>query len=92
MDEEAESVPHPQSPKLGFPLPSSAAADGNLITGLSTIMAASIQDAKNRISQIERVFCSKLHPLFKSDIALKRRRIQYLEELLHSKESALRDS
>ncbi|KAG4960123.1 hypothetical protein JHK85_037558 [Glycine max] len=54
MDEEAESVPHPQSPKLGFPLPSSAAADGNLITGLSTIMAASIQDAKNRISQIER--------------------------------------
>ena len=52
MDEEAESVPHPQSPKLGFPLPSSAAADGNLITGLSTIMAASIQDAKNRISQL----------------------------------------
>ncbi|KAK7343188.1 hypothetical protein VNO80_26152 [Phaseolus coccineus] len=99
-----ERVPHPPSPKLGFPL--TDAGDANLFGGLSTILVASIQDAKDRIAQIEYVFCSQLYPQFKSDAASKRRRIDELQhevdesmalhknlvELVQSKVSALKDA
>ncbi|CAJ1978162.1 unnamed protein product [Sphenostylis stenocarpa] len=99
-----DRVPHPPSPKLGFPLPS--AADANLVASLSTILVASIQDTKDRIAQIEYVFCSQLYPQFKSDAASKRRRIDQLQrevdesmvlhknlmELVQSKDSALKDA
>ncbi|KAK7314280.1 hypothetical protein VNO77_39494 [Canavalia gladiata] len=100
MDEQETVVvagrePHPHSPKLGFPLP---AGDEKLVTGLSTVLVASIQEAKDRISQIEYVFCSQLYPHFQSiaklshDLAAKRRRIEHLEVLLQSKESSVRDA
>ncbi|KAL2326470.1 hypothetical protein Fmac_025528 [Flemingia macrophylla] len=83
---------HPDSPKIGFGIPGD-------VTGLSTILVASIQEAKDRISQIEYVFCSQLYPDFLS----KRRRINQLEreadenmalhktlvDSLHSKDSSL---
>ncbi|XP_027339127.1 protein gamma response 1 [Abrus precatorius] len=79
----AGRMPQPQSPKLRFPLP---AVDEKLVTGLSTILVASIQEAKDRISQIEYVFCSQLYPHFQSNTAklshellAKRRRIEHLE-------------
>ncbi|RDX85152.1 Protein gamma response 1, partial [Mucuna pruriens] len=92
-----------ETEKLGFPLP---AGDAKLVTGLSTILVASIQDAKDRISQIEYVFCSQLYPSFQSDVASKRRRIEQLEreveesaalhkslaELVRSTESSLKDA
>jgi len=100
----AERVPHPPSLKLGFPL--TDAGDANLLGGLSTILVASIQDAKDRIAQIEYVFCSQLYPQFKSEAASKRRRIDQLQrevddnmalhknlmELVQSKVSALKDA
>ncbi|PPS05205.1 hypothetical protein GOBAR_AA15453 [Gossypium barbadense] len=52
-----------QSPKLGL------SVDGNdvkYISGLSTILVASIQEAKDKISQIEYIFCSQLYPNFQS--------------------------
>jgi len=64
---------HPPSPKLGFPLTKAGAA--NYVGGLSTILVASIQDAKDHIAQIEYVFCSQLYPQFKSDATSKRHRI-----------------
>ncbi|XP_014492446.1 protein gamma response 1 [Vigna radiata var. radiata] len=100
----AERLPHPPSPKLGFPPTDAGAA--NHVGGLSTILVASIQDAKDRIAQIEYVFCSQLYPQFKSDAASKRRRIDQLQrevdenmalhknlvELVQSKVSALKDA
>ncbi|XP_047177188.1 protein gamma response 1 [Vigna umbellata] len=100
----AERVPHPPSPKLGFPLTDAGAA--NRVGGLSTILVASIQDAKDRIAQIEYVFCSQLYPQFKSDAASKRRHIDQLQrevdenmalhknlvDLVQSKVSALKDA
>ncbi|TKY68167.1 gamma response 1 [Spatholobus suberectus] len=71
-----ESEAATTSPKLGFPLP---AGDEKLFSGLSTILVASIQEAKDRISQIEYVFCSQLYPDFQS----KRRRIEQLEREAH---------
>lgn len=52
-----------KSPKLGYPI------DGDnekVISGLSTVLVASIQEAKDRISQIEFLFCRKLYPNFQS--------------------------
>ncbi|KAL0379900.1 UNVERIFIED_CONTAM: protein gamma response 1 [Sesamum angustifolium] len=51
------------SPKLGHPADSS---DAKYISGLSTILVATIQEAKDRISQIEYIFCSQLFPNFQS--------------------------
>ncbi|XP_054811792.1 protein gamma response 1 isoform X1 [Prosopis cineraria] len=54
-----------KSPKLGYP----AGVDGDddkVISGLSTVLVASIQEAKDRISQIELIFCRKLYPNFQS--------------------------
>ncbi|XVF22979.1 hypothetical protein REPUB_Repub12eG0217700 [Reevesia pubescens] len=50
-----------QSPKLGLPVDSD---DVKYISGLSTILVATIQEAKDRISQIEYIFCSQLYPNF----------------------------
>ncbi|AEE78895.1 Protein gamma response 1 [Arabidopsis thaliana] len=40
--------------------------EAKYISGLSTIMVATIQEAKDRISQIEYIFCSQLFPNFQS--------------------------
>ncbi|KAM4082497.1 hypothetical protein ACJW30_11G179000 [Castanea mollissima] len=53
----------PNSPKLGYPVDS---GDEKYVSGLSTILVATIQEAKDRISQIEYVFCSQLYPNFQS--------------------------
>ncbi|GMI66209.1 gamma response gene 1 [Hibiscus trionum] len=52
-----------QSTKLGLSIESN---DVKYISGLSTILAASIQEAKDKISQIEYIFCSQLYPNFQS--------------------------
>ncbi|GER27680.1 GAMMA RESPONSE 1 family protein [Striga asiatica] len=50
-----------KSPKLGNP---ADIPDAKYISGLSTILVATIQEAKDRISQIEYIFCSQLFPRF----------------------------
>ncbi|OMO69791.1 DNA repair protein Sae2/CtIP [Corchorus capsularis] len=50
-----------QSPRLGLAIDSD---DVKYISGLSTILVATIQEAKDRISQIEYIFCSQLYPNF----------------------------
>lgn len=49
------------SPKLGNSIDSD---DAKYVSGLSTILVATIQEAKDRISQIEYIFCSQLFPNF----------------------------
>ncbi|KAJ1409750.1 hypothetical protein SESBI_22571 [Sesbania bispinosa] len=76
-----ERVPHPHSSKLGLP-PHAVVDDEKLVSGLSTILVASIEEARDRISQIEYVFCTQLYPHFQSSSKLadsKRRRIEELE-------------
>lgn len=51
------------SPQLGYPIDSD---DTQYISGLSTILVATIQETKDRISQIEYIFCSQLFPNFQS--------------------------
>lgn len=51
------------SPKLGSPTEND---DMKYVSGLSTILVATIQEAKDRISQIEYIFCSQLYPNFQS--------------------------
>ena len=51
------------SPKLGSPTEN---ADLKYVSGLSTILVAAIQEAKDRISQIEDIFCSQLFPNFQA--------------------------
>lgn len=84
-----ERVPHTRSPKS--PPPSSTAknsspvTDEKVVSGLSTLLVASIQEAKDKISQIEYVFCSQLYPNFQStskNSDAKRRRITELEHEL----------
>ena len=53
----------PNSPKLGYPVDS---GDEKYVSGLSTILVATVQEAKDRISQIEYIFCSQLYPNFQS--------------------------
>lgn len=53
-----------KSPQLGSPADST---DAKYISGLSTILVASIQEAKDRISQIEYIFCSQIYPKFQSN-------------------------
>ncbi|CAI9764961.1 unnamed protein product [Fraxinus pennsylvanica] len=52
-----------KSPQLGHLADSS---DAKYVSGLGTIMVATIQEAKDRISQIEYIFCSQLFPNFQS--------------------------
>lgn len=84
MDEKeaiAAKVAHTDSPKSTPPLPA-AVHDEKLVSGLSTVFVASIQEAKDRISQIEYVFCTQLYPHFQTTSKLaesKRRRIAELE-------------
>jgi len=99
-----KNLTHPPSLKLGFPLTDSGAA--HHVCNLSTILVASIQDAKDRIGQIEYVFCSQFYPQLKSEAASKRRRTDQLQrevdenmaphknlmELVQSKVSALRNA
>ncbi|XP_030552197.1 protein gamma response 1 isoform X2 [Rhodamnia argentea] len=51
------------SPKVGVSLDHD---DVKYVSGLSTILVAAIQEAKDRISQIEYIFCSQLYPNFQS--------------------------
>ncbi|KAF7836000.1 protein gamma response 1 [Senna tora] len=53
--------PSLKSQKLGYPVDGD---DEKLVSGLSTVLVASIQEAKDRISQIEFIFCSQLYPHF----------------------------
>lgn len=43
------------------------ANDEKSVSGLSTILVASIQETKDRISQIEYIFCTKLYPNLQSN-------------------------
>ncbi|GAU33126.1 hypothetical protein TSUD_363270 [Trifolium subterraneum] len=88
MDEKhaiTERVPHTRSPKSSPPPLPSVTDDEKLVSGLSTILVASIQEAKDKISQIEYVFCTQLYPHFQSTSKksdAKRRRIVELEQEL----------
>ncbi|KAJ8565642.1 hypothetical protein K7X08_008218 [Anisodus acutangulus] len=56
---------HPQqSPQTAY---SADIPDTKYVSGLSTILVATIQEAKDRISQIEYIFCSQLFPNFQSN-------------------------
>ncbi|XP_021723090.1 protein gamma response 1-like [Chenopodium quinoa] len=48
-----------KSPKVSHQVESH---DTKYVSGLSTILVATIQEAKDRISQIEYIFCSQLYP------------------------------
>lgn len=52
------------SPKQGFIVDTT---DTNYISGLSTLLVATIQEAKDMISQIEYIFCSQIYPNFQSN-------------------------
>ncbi|KAG9154343.1 hypothetical protein Leryth_000789 [Lithospermum erythrorhizon] len=52
-----------KSPQTGYPAEN---GDAKYISGLSTILVATIEEAKDRISQIEYIFCSQLYPNFQS--------------------------
>ncbi|KAI4323384.1 hypothetical protein L6164_022996 [Bauhinia variegata] len=52
------------SPEFGFPADFD---DEKFVSGLSTILVASIQEAKDKISQIEYIFCSQIYPKFQSN-------------------------
>ncbi|XP_019054308.1 PREDICTED: protein gamma response 1 isoform X2 [Nelumbo nucifera] len=51
------------SPQLGFSIDNDEAI---YISGLSTILVATIQEVKDKISQMEYIFCSQLYPKFQS--------------------------
>ncbi|CAI9103131.1 OLC1v1001572C1 [Oldenlandia corymbosa var. corymbosa] len=51
-----------KSPQLGSP----DEIEAKYISGLSTVLVATVQEAKDRISQIEYVFCSQLYPHFQA--------------------------
>ncbi|XP_059311541.1 protein gamma response 1 isoform X1 [Lycium ferocissimum] len=53
-----------QSPQTACP---ANIADAKYVSGLSTILVATIQEAKDRISQIEYIFCSQLFPNIQSN-------------------------
>ncbi|KAL5719677.1 hypothetical protein ACHQM5_012427 [Ranunculus cassubicifolius] len=53
----------PPSPQPGYPIDNQ---DAKYISGLSTMMVATIQEMKDRISQIEYIFCGQLYPNFQS--------------------------
>ncbi|KAJ1388639.1 hypothetical protein SESBI_38979 [Sesbania bispinosa] len=78
-----ERVPHPHSSKLGLP-PHAVADDEKLVSGLSTILVASIEEARDRISQIE----YELEREVDEGLALQKS----LMDLLRSKESSLKAS
>ncbi|XP_021912710.1 protein gamma response 1 isoform X1 [Carica papaya] len=50
-------------PKEGCSIDS---VEAKYVSGLSTVLVATIQEAKDRISQIEYIFCSQLFPNFQS--------------------------
>ncbi|XP_027163040.1 protein gamma response 1-like [Coffea eugenioides] len=52
-----------KSPQLGS---TDDSMEFKYISGLSTILVATIQEAKDRISQIEYVFCSQIYPHFQA--------------------------
>ncbi|XP_059652897.1 protein gamma response 1-like [Cornus florida] len=53
-----------RSPPPGDPID---CGDAKYVSGLSTILVATIQEARDRISQIEYIFCSQLFPNFQSN-------------------------
>lgn len=53
-----------KAPQLDYPF--GDVGDAKYVSGLSTILVATIQEAKDRISQIEYIFCSQLFPNFQS--------------------------
>nr|GMC79823.1 protein gamma response 1 [Ipomoea batatas] len=59
MEENAQ-----KSPQIAYP---AEIADAKYIARLSTILVATIEEAKDRISQIEYIFCSQLFPNFQSN-------------------------
>ncbi|EPS68778.1 hypothetical protein M569_05991 [Genlisea aurea] len=42
--------------------------DSKYVSGLSTILVATIQEAKDRVSQIEDIFCSQIFPYFQLNL------------------------
>lgn len=59
MEENAQ-----KSPQIVYP---AEIADAKYVARLSTILVATIEEAKDRISQIEYIFCSQLFPNFQSN-------------------------
>lgn len=63
--------------------PNSSLEDANLnyFTSLCTVFVATIQEAKDRISQLEFIFCSQLFPTFQSELTKSSNIAKRLEQL-----------
>ncbi|XP_019449577.1 PREDICTED: protein gamma response 1-like [Lupinus angustifolius] len=80
MNEQQHQASESHAPKL--PLNDNA-DDEKFVSGLSTILVASIQETKDRISQIEYIFCTQLYPNLQS----KSKTLIKLDNRLKKKES-----
>ena len=49
------------TPKQGYPV---CSEDEKCVLGLGTTLVATIEEAKDRISQIEHIFCNQIFPTF----------------------------
>lgn len=56
-------------------------ANNNYFTSLCTVFVATIQEAKDRISQLEFIFCSQLFPTFQSELTKSSNIAKRLEQL-----------
>lgn len=56
-------------------------ANHNYFTSLCTVFVATIQEAKDRISQLEFIFCSQLFPTFQSELTKSSNIAKRLEQL-----------
>lgn len=63
--------------------------DIKYVSGLSTILVATIQEAKDRISQVEDVFCSQLFPNIQLKFKIYSEAIKTLEDSWKKKETDL---
>ena len=74
------------SPECGLP---TGSGDIKHLSGLSTILVATIQEAKDRISQVEYVFCSQLFPNIQSKFKIYSEAIKAVEDAWKEKENDL---
>lgn len=74
------------SPDCGLP---NGCSDIKHLSGLSTILVATIQEAKDRISQVEYIFCSQLFPNIQSKFKIYSEAIKTVEDAWKKKENDL---
>ncbi|XP_034703410.1 protein gamma response 1 [Vitis riparia] len=74
------------SPDRGLPTNS---GDIKYLSGLSTILVATIQEAKDRISQVEYIFCTQLFPNIQSKFKIYSEAIKTVEDAWKKKENDL---